>query len=151
MRWTGFEFEYREKTTDWFWAVGIIVGSSAIVCFIYGNTIFGLFLIIAGATMIINGAKPPELVDYELTQKGLRINNKIYNYEDFEAFYVLDDGFRAPKLLLRTRRIVNPILIITIETDYVDTEDVRSFLLDYIPEEEMHEPATVRIMEIIGF
>ena len=34
IRWSGYEFEYKEKTADWFWAVGIIVVSLAAISII---------------------------------------------------------------------------------------------------------------------
>lgn len=151
IRWTGYEFEYREKTSDWFWAVGIIIVSASIILFIYGNTIFGIFLILAGITLLSNAKNEPRLIDYHITDKGIAINGKLYPHLAFNAFYVLDTKYSAPKLLLRTSKIVNPFLIITIETDYVDPKDVRDFLLDYIPEEEMHEPTATKIMDLLGF
>lgn len=151
IRWTGYEFEYKEKTNDWFWAVGILIISISIISFIYDNAIFGLFIILAGIMVFMTAKKPPRLIDYELTEKGLIINDKTYPHLDFRAFWVTEDKYSAPKLLLRANRIVNPILVITIETDYIDAEAVRDFLLDYIPEEKMEEPLSMRLMEFLGF
>lgn len=151
IRWTGFEFEYKEKTADWFWAVSIIVVSIAIIAYIYDNTIFGMFILLAGATSLSLAKKPPQLIDYELDKEGLHINDKLYTHLDFKAFWVMESKYHAPKLLLRTNKLINPILIITIETDYVDAVVIRDFLLDYIPEEKMDEPLSIRFMEFLGF
>lgn len=151
LRWTGYEFEYKEKTADWFWAVSIISISIAIISYMYDNTIFGMFILIAGATSLSLAKKPPQLLDYELNKEGLLINNRLYPHTDFKAFWVLESKYHAPKLILRTGKMINPIIVITIETDYVDSALVRDFLLDYIPEEKMTEPLSIRFMEFLGF
>jgi hypothetical protein len=149
--WTGYEFEYKEKTSDWYWAVSIIVVCVSTIFFIYNNPIFGLFILLAGGSVLINARNAPRLLDYELTDKGLFIGNKLYPYLDFKTFWVSESKYSAPKLLLRTNKIVNPLIIITIETDYVDPDVVRDFLLDYIPEDKTEEPISIKIMEFFGF
>ncbi len=149
--WSGYEFEYKEKTADWFWAVSIIVISIAVIAYIYDNTIFAMFILLAGATSLSIARRPPQLFDYELTKDGLLINNKLYPHIDFKSFWILESKYHAPRLLLRTSRLINPILVISIETDYVDAATVRDFLLDYIPEEKMEEPISLRFMEFLGF
>ena len=151
IRWSGYEFEYKEKTADWFWAGGIIFVSLAAIAIIYDNALFGVFIIIAGAMLLITSRREPRLLDYELTNKGLIINEKTYPHIDFHAFWVSESKYAPPKLLLRTNKWANPVLIITIETDYVDADKVRDFLLDYIPEEKMEESLSMKFMEFLGF
>lgn len=151
IHWTGYEFEYKERTADWFWAVGIIFVCITIVSFLYGNAIFGLFILLSGIMVLINSNKPPRLINYELTTNGLMIDDKLYPYIDFKTFWVTESKFDSPKLLLRTNKITNPIYIITIETDYVDPKAVRDFLLDHIPEEEIRESLSLKFMDFLGF
>lgn len=151
IRWSGFEFEYKEKTADWFWAVGIIVVSLAAISIIYDNALFGVFILIAGTMLILTARKEPRLLDYELTEKGLLINDTMHPHSEFHSFWVAESKFAPPKLLLRTNKWANPMLIITIETDYVDADRVRDFLLDYIPEEKMEESLSMKFMEFLGF
>ena len=151
IRWSGFEFEYREKTADWFWAVGIIVVSLAVIAIIYDNALFGVFIAIAGVMLIMTGRKEPRILDYELTEKGLLINDTLYPHIHFYSFWVAESKYAAPKLLLRTDKWTNPVLAITIETDYVDADRVRDFLLDYVPEEKIEESLSLKVMEFLGF
>jgi len=149
--WSGYEFEYREKTSDWYWAVGIIVVSIAAAAAIYGNPLFALFIFLAGGFLMFTAKKEPAFIDYELTEKGLMINTTLHDHEKFHAFWISESKYEAPKLLLQTNKLANPVLIIPIETDYVDAATVRDFLLDYVPEERIHEPLSLRFMEFLGF
>ncbi|HEY4512730.1 MAG TPA: hypothetical protein VJH63_03700 [Candidatus Paceibacterota bacterium] len=151
IRWSGYEFEYKEKTADWFWAVGIIIVSVAVVCFIYDNVLFGIFIILAGAILLFTANKEPRLMDYELNEKGLLMNNTMYPHTGFRSFWVAEYKYAPPRLILKTEKLVNPVIVITIETDYVNADTVRNFLLDYIPEEKTDEPMSLRFMEYLGF
>lgn len=151
IRWSGFEFEHREKTADWFWAVGIIAVSLAAIAIIYDNALFGVFILIAGTMLLMTARKEPRLLDYELTEKGLMIGDTLLDHLQFKAFWVQQSKYAPPKLLLRTNKWTVPVLIIPIETDYIDADRVRDFLLDYIPEEKIDESLSMKFMEMLGF
>jgi len=149
--WSGYEFEYREKSADWYWAVAIITVSISIASFIYDNPLFGLFTLLAGTFALFTSHKEPPFVDYELTDKGLLINNTLHTHNDFRAFWISEHKYEAPKLLLQTNKLSNPLLVVPIETDYVDADTIRNFLLDYVPEEKINEPVAIKFMEFLGF
>jgi hypothetical protein len=151
VRWSGFEFEYKEKTADWFWAVGIIVVALAAIAIIYDNALFGVLILIAGAMLLLMAKKEPRLLDYELTDKGLMIDGALLPYTGFKSFWVVQSKYSSPKLLLRTGKWTNPLLMIPIETDYINDDKVQEFLLNYLPEEEMHESLSLKFMEFLGF
>jgi hypothetical protein len=45
---------YSEKSNDWFWAVGIITLTAAALAFIFGNIIFGIFIIVGVFSLVIH-------------------------------------------------------------------------------------------------
>ncbi len=149
--WSAYEFDYKEKTSDWYWAVGIIVISIAAASAIYGNLLFALFILMAGLFVLMIAKREPRLIDYELTDKGFLINGQIREHSQFYAFWVTNYKYAPPKLLLQTNKLANPVLIIPIETDYVDAETIRNFLLNYVPEQQIHEPLSIKFMEFLGF
>lgn len=149
--WSGYEFEYKEKTADWYWAVSIITVCIGVASFIYGNPLFGAFIMLAGIFLMFTAKKEPRLIDYEISDKGLHINQTVYSYLDFRTFWVSENKYAPPKLLLRTGKLTSPIFVIPIETDYVDANTIRDFLLDYIPEDHINEPLSLKLMEFLGF
>ena len=149
--WKGYEFEYKEKTTDWFWAVSIIIVSIASISIIYDNYLFALFIVLAGITSLMVSKKEPSYRIYELHHKGITISNKLYPYKDLKSFYIEDGKFTAPKLLIKSTGVLSQIIVIPIETDMVNGETIKQLLLDYLPEEELHEPIPQKIMEFFGF
>lgn len=151
LRWSAYEFEYREKTNDWFWAVGIIIVCIASISIIYSNILFAVFIVLAGGFLILTSHKEPRILDFRINEKGFYINDTLYEYSKIVYFWVEHNKHSAPKLLIRLNRSINPILIIPIETDVENSESIRDYLLDYIPEEKIHEPASQKIMEYLGF
>ena len=145
------EFDYRRRSADWYWAISIVTICLSAVSFIYDNSLFGIFIILAGATIIFNSKRAPGYFEYELTEKGIKINEQTHPHIEFEAFWVSESKYSPPKLILKTNKIASPLMVIQIETDYVDAHVVRDFLLDHIPEDRMHEPLSLRVMQLLGF
>jgi hypothetical protein len=131
--------------------VAIAMVSIAAISFIYDNPLFGIIMLMACAMLLSNARKEPRLLDYELTDKGLIIGDTLYEHIQFKTFWVSQSKYAPPKLLLRTNKWTVPLLIIPIETDYIEADRVRDFLLDYIPEEKIDESLGVKFMEFLGF
>ena len=153
LSWTALEYEEKEKSTDWFWALGVIVVTSSITAIIYSNYFFAILLIIGGLMLGIFAKKKPAMISYELNNKGLVIGNRLYPYENIKAFYVqnhnLEKGHK-PTLFLKSERIFMPILSIPIENEWV--EGIQNIMLEKnIKEEEMREHISEKIMESLGF
>ncbi|MFA5936377.1 MAG: hypothetical protein WC822_00695 [Candidatus Paceibacterota bacterium] len=149
IEWTALEYEEKERGNDWFWALGVIVVASSVASFIYGNYFFSLFLIIGGILLGGFAIKKPDLVFYELNEKGLQIRNRIYPYENIKAFWVKKEGDN-PTLFIRSERLFMPLLSMPIKQNLA--EEIRNcMLLNNVPEEEMKEHVSEKIMDSLGF
>ncbi len=149
--WETYEFQYKKKTADWFWAVGIICVAIAIISTIYGDSLFALFILIAGGLSISTGNKRPKILEIRLNDKGLEIDSVLYPYQNIKTFWVEDNKNSIPKLILRIERFLNPIIVLPIETDYAEPSDIRNHLLNFVPEDRTPEPVSHKIMEYLGF
>ena len=149
--WETYEFQYKKKTADWFWAVGIICLALAVIAIIYSDSLFAIFIIIVGALSIGTGNRRPRVLEIKLNDKGLSVNSTLYPFQNIKTFWVEDGKKSFPKLILRIERFINPIIVLPIETDYFESSDVRNFLLNYVPEDKTVEPISHKIMEYLGF
>jgi hypothetical protein len=149
LEWTALEYEEKERGNDWFWALGVIVVASSIASFIYGNFFFGLLLIIGGILLGVFAIKKPYFVFYELNEKGLKIKNRLYPYENIKAFWVKKEG-EKPILFIRSERLFMPIISMPIKQNL--TEEIKNMMLkNDVPEEEMKEHPSEKIMDSLGF
>ena len=146
--WQASEYEHKEKTPDWYWAVGIIALSTVIISFIYKNYIFAIFIILATTVLGMYGLKKPEMMEVEINEKGVKIKNEFYPYKMIKSFYIENQRGKK-KLLIHAKRIIMPIIALPIEE--ILEEKVKLTLLKHSKEEEMKEPVTQMIMEHLGF
>lgn len=154
LEWSALEYEEKERSPDWFWALGIIVVTSSIAAIIFGNYFFAVLLILSGVLLGFFAIKKPETVHYELNNRGLKIRTRIYPYENIKSFWVQIDpkeetGLK-PTLFIKSERMFIPIISIPIPYDRA--EDIHSTMFaKNITEEEMKEHASSKIMESLGF
>jgi hypothetical protein len=146
--WQALEYEEKERHIDWFWALGVIVVAGAIASIVFGNYFFALLLIISGLLLGFFAVKKPEMVSYELNEKGLQIKSRIYPFGEIKAFWVKKEA--PASLFIKSKRLIMPIISIPIEPD--QTENIHQIMLEKnIPEEEMKEHVSEKIMESLGF
>ncbi len=149
LEWTALEYEEKDRGKDWFWALGIIIAASSAAAFIYGNYFFGLFLILSGALTWLFALKKPDLVFYEMNEKGLMIRNRLYPYEDIKAFWIETEK-HEPTLFIKTDRGFMPIIPVPMREDLAG-EAREAMLKHKVPEEEMKMHFSEKIMEYLGF
>ena len=154
LSWTALEYEERERSPDWFWALGIIFATSSIAAIIFDNYFFAVLLILSGLLLGFFAVKKPDVVAYELNAQGLKIRNRLYPYENIKSFWVqLNTSPEInvkPMLFINSERAFMPILSIPIEE--MMAEEIHSIMLaKNITEKEMKEHPSEKIMEVLGF
>ncbi|MEK7539124.1 MAG: hypothetical protein AAB595_00565 [Patescibacteria group bacterium] len=153
LEWSALEYEEKERSADWFWALGIIVVTSSVASMIYGNYFFAVLLLLSGLLLGFFAIKKPEMVYYELNNQGLKIKTQLYPYENIKSFWVQIDPTGEtklkPMLFIKSERLFMPILSIPIDDQ---AGDIRFLMLEKnVVEEEMKEHPSFRIMESLGF
>ncbi len=148
LNWSALEYEDKERSVDWFWALGIIIVASSIAAAIYGNYFFAMILVIGGILLGFFAIKKPNMVSYELDKKGLKINTHFYTYQNIKSFWVHTG--EKPTLFIKSDRFFMPVISMPIEENLA--EEIKNLMLsNNIAEEEMHEHASEKIMESLGF
>jgi len=147
--WETAEYAHRPKSSDWFWALGIIAVAGAAAAVLANNLLFAVLIIIAALTLTLFAARVPDTFSISLTQRGIIVGNRRYPYSAFESFWVSFET-EPPRLLLLSKKIILPQLTIPIEN--VSPDDVRMHLTHYIEEKEQEvNSAPERIADYLGF
>lgn len=148
IQWKAYEYSHREKSSDWFWAVGIIAFSAAAVAVILNNVIFAIFIILGTFTLSMYAARKPSLIHIELNDKGIIVDKYIYPYQNIEKFWVAERQF-GNVIIIKSIKKVLPYT--TISAEQVAPEKIREYLSRHIKEEEIAEPLAQMVMEYLGF
>jgi len=148
LEWSSLEYEEKERSADWFWALGIIVVTSTLAAIIYGNYFFAALLLVSGFLLGHFATKKPDEIFYEINQKGIKIGNQLYPFENIKSFWVQIEP--KPILFVHTERIFMPMISIPIEDAWA--EDIHALMTaKNIPEQEMKEHVSEKIMDSLGF
>lgn len=149
IEWNTHEHSYNRKTSDWYWAVGIIAVTAAILAFIFGNVLFGILILVASFALCLFAARVPHEIHCEINDRGIVIDNVMYPFVSLDSFWIAWDHGAYPKIILKSRKAVMPFIYVPI--DEVDPEHVREILLNYIAETEHSEPLGHHIFTRLGF
>ena len=148
LRWSAYEHEHIERGSDWFWALGIVAVSVALVSVLFHDVLFAILILIAAGILGMLANVPPEMTSFELSERGIRVGDKIHRFEDVISFWVEEHGVEHPLLLVDTVKFMSPNLIIPLEN--VDPGAVRAFLRERASEIPMREPFAHKILEFFG-
>ena len=149
LRWTAYEHEHIERGSDWFWALGIVAVSLASVSILFHDTLFALGVLIGAFALALLANTPPDIAHFELSDKGIRINDELHRYGEIISFWVEDEHeAHRPLLLIDTTKIMAPNLIIPIE--HIEPAVVRAYLKERTEEVHMKEPLPHKILEFFG-
>lgn len=148
LRWSAYEHEHIERGSDWFWALAIATISISIVSILFHDFLFALVIIIAAFTIAILAVHPPELVDFEVSDRGIRVDGRLHRYGEITGFWVEDEEDDRSLLLINTVKLMHPHITIPIE--HIDPHTVRLYLKQHIAEVPMKEPVAHKILEFFG-
>ena len=148
LEWQAFEYNYNEKNSDWFWMVGIVGGVAMILAILFKNFLFGIVILLSTFTVLMYGARKPELVTFAITAKGIRIKNNLYSFKSLLGFAIKEDDNFA-KLMIHSDRIFLPHIILPL--DGVDPELFRERLSLFLDEEHFEETLVDIFVERLGF
>lgn len=145
--WQAEDHYHTHKNQDWFWVLGIAAVSVSIVAILFQNFFFAILILVAAFTLALLARREPRIVHFTLTKQGLLTGPEHYPWNAIRAFWI-DTTLTPPTLLIDTTKILAPHLFIPIPKNRV--EEIRAFLKENVKEEELHEPATHKIIEFFG-
>lgn len=149
IKWQAPEYIYTEKGRDWYWVLGIIGLALIVVSVIMENYLFSVLLLISFLAIILHSHKLPLDLEYEINKNGIAVNGELESFTSFESYRVETEHVDSPKLLLKSHKLFQPL--IAIHLDGADPDEISNYLAYFLPEEDLHEPVSHKLMEYLGF
>jgi hypothetical protein len=149
--WEAEEYYFQEKTSDWYWAVGIIGVSVAVLSIIFGNTLFAVLILLSTFSLALFASKRPSILRFEVSKKGIMIGKTLYPFGTLDSFWVEDNRHigRPSKLIVKSRKAMVPLIAVPLGD--INPEEVRDFLMDHLLEDHHVEPLGQKFLEFFGF
>ena len=102
--WEAQEYIQRSKNTGWYIALILVgVALSVLSIFLQWWT-FVVLIIVSIIALIVNNLRPPRMVHYSLTDKGIKIGSKTYEYSLFKSFGVMNENRHFSIILIPRKR-----------------------------------------------
>ncbi len=90
--WEAREYIPHDKNAVWYVALIIIgLGFSALGIFMKWWSFVAL-IVVSVLALIVYSVRPPRVVKYSMSEKGLKEGDKLRNFEDYKSFGVINDG-----------------------------------------------------------
>jgi hypothetical protein len=133
--WEGSEHEHLEKTTDWYWGLGIVIVTGVVIALLSSNYLLAILLILGGIMLGFYANDRPHPVHVELSARGIKLNKDLYTYETITSFWMYNDHKQRDQIIIMTGRKILPQRIISLPND-IPAVDIRNYLLQFIDEKE---------------
>jgi hypothetical protein len=146
--WEAYPNNPSPKGADWFWALGIIAIALFIAALLLGNTLLGFLILIAGGVVALAAARPNEPETYTVTTRGIAIGDTLYPYSTLESFFIDEEDVLGPQLLIRSQRMLLPLLAIRLPVEHLD--DIEELIASKLPEEYLEESPLFKLLDAAG-
>jgi hypothetical protein len=148
--WEAPEHTHIEKTSDWYWILGIVAIAGSVVSIIVDNNVlFSIVILLGAMAMIIASHRTPRIIAFEVSTRGIRIGKDLYPYSTLESFCIDEENSSGPQLLVKSKKLFVPLLILPIPDEYL--HEVENMLISRLHEEHMEEPIAHKLLEFLGF
>lgn len=143
------EYDHKERSVDWYWAVGIIAIAGSVTAIVFKNYLFAVLILLSVACLALLSIHKPETVLVEINEDTLILNKKKYPLKKIHSFNI-EFGGKIPLLLILSDKGFLPLLIIPLID--VDTEKVyKAFENKVLFDESLEEPTSHKLMQAAGF
>lgn len=146
MHWTAPSHTHQIKSKDWMWGVGLTAFIGAGLAIYLSNYVFGIFILMGGAVMIMMYSSPAVEIPFEINKDGIKVGTTMHYYKNLNGFTVKN----APReiLMIETKTYFLPVITIPLQEHSSNT--VRATLSQVLKELDLQESRSMQFAEKIG-
>jgi hypothetical protein len=105
VQWQATEYVQQDRSARWFIVLAVIcLGLISVALFLMHSISFAILVPVMAAALVVYVRRPPAVIDYVVSRKGIHINDHLHTYDEFRSFGVLShDGVHSVVLVPRKR------------------------------------------------
>ncbi|MBR5389260.1 hypothetical protein IK146_01735 [Candidatus Saccharibacteria bacterium] len=104
INWEAGEYLQRDKKAGWYIGFSIVILGLVVLSIVLEWWSFTALVVLSAIALMIYSVRPPRVLHYSLTSKGLSEGNKLYKYDDFRSFGVMEDEGNYSIVLIPRKR-----------------------------------------------
>jgi hypothetical protein len=134
MGWLVPEYEKHERSGGWYVIAGAVAIALLIYCFFTANFLFAVIIIVTALVIILHHGREPERVKFSLTDEGIAIGRKFYDYDEIKDFAIVyKPRIEVKRLYFEFKNALRHRLSVPLEN--MNPLMVRETLLKYLKED----------------
>jgi len=128
------EYEKHERGKRWYIFSTIASLLLLLYSFLSGNFLFAVIIIVVAIVIILHDGQEPQQIRVNLTDEGVEVGRKFYDYDEFKDFSVVYKPRQGVKnLYFEFKSSIRPRLSIPLQK--MDPLKIREYLLKYLSED----------------
>lgn len=105
IHWQANEYIHHDRSPLWFIIFSVVIIALILLAiFVLNSITFAILVPVMAAALIVYTRRPPRVLDYTLSSKGLFINDQLYPFSEFKSFGVVKDGAEYSVMLIPVKR-----------------------------------------------
>ncbi len=142
--------EHKDRSTDWYWGLGLGALVAAGVSLFFGNALFALIIVLGMGSIGVLAVRGPREHWVRIDTRGVSLDGTLYRFSSIQSFWVeRETPHREARLLVTTNGIFSPQLVIPLGT-MVRAQNVRAFMRRHAEEEEQEAHVGEHLAELFG-
>ncbi len=147
--WQTAEYAHKDRSVDWFWAIGLISIAGCVAAILFKNYLFGILILLSGVCLALLAKTKPNMVDIALSEESITIAGDVYPFKKILEFNIVREK-NTDVLLILTDRKVFPLL--HVDLDPQTRNDVEIEIAKHVKRnDELFMSHDNKILEAIGF
>jgi hypothetical protein len=132
--WTVAEYDKHERSKGWYITASIIALLLLFYSFMSANFLFAVIIVVVALVVILHDGQDPDKVKFSLTDEGVMIGRKFYDYDEIKDFSIVYKPRQEIKnLYFEFKTAVKPRL--SIPLGKMNPLSIRENLLKYLTED----------------
>ena len=104
IQWEAEEYVSHDKNMGWYLGLVVIGVILSLISIRFEWWTFTALIIVSVIALILYSVRPPRKIQYVLSEKGLTEGEKMYAFEEYKAFGVLQDDVHFAIILMPKKR-----------------------------------------------
>ncbi len=111
VQWEAEEYIRRDKNVGWYFGLaGVGIALVALSIWLRWWSFTGL-IVVSIITLISYSLRPPRKINYKISRQGLSEGEKIYRFEDFKSFGILQDDTNFAIVMTPRKRFLPAVTV----------------------------------------
>lgn len=144
--WEGAEYDFSEKTAEWFWLFGTIAVLIIIISIILKDYLLALIIGLGSFVLGTYARRPPQTINYGLTKTGIKYGERLIPYTSIRSFWVEPE---RKILFVDAGRLIKPHIVIPLADN--NPAQIRQLLQPILIETKYEDSISDIVTEFFGF